>query len=75
MAAGFALQSLHADEDSSWLLRFPPGAPTDVVVDLECDDSTHGCTPFGQPGDACTGGWRCDEGLTCEVPGETCVAP
>jgi hypothetical protein len=73
--SGFALQQLHADEDSSWLLRFPPGAPADVVVDLQCDASTHGCTPFGQPGDACAGGWACDEGLTCQVPGETCVAP
>ena len=72
--SGFALQQLHADEDSSWLLRFPSGTPADVVVHIECQDSTHGCTPFLQPGDLCPEGWQCDEGLTCKVPGDVCVA-
>ena len=72
--SGFALHELHADEDSSWLLRFPAGVPDDVVVSLHCTGSTNGCTPFVQPGDACPDGWQCDEGLTCKVPGEVCVA-
>jgi hypothetical protein len=73
-ASGFALHTLHADEDSSWALRFPAGLPADVVVHIECQDSTHGCTPFLQPGDLCPEGWQCDEGLTCKVPGDVCVA-
>jgi hypothetical protein len=72
--SGFALHEVHADEDSSWLLRFAAGAPADVVVNIHCEDSTSGCTPFVQPGDPCNDGWQCDEGLTCKVPGEVCVA-
>jgi hypothetical protein len=70
--SGFALQSLHADEDSSWVLRFLPDVPESVVVRLDCTGSTHGCTPFLQPGDSCPAGWQCDQGLTCVVPGDTC---
>jgi hypothetical protein len=72
--SGFALHELHADEDSSWLLRFPAGLPGDVVVSIHCEDSTSGCSPFVQPGDPCPDGWQCDEGLTCKVPGDVCVA-
>jgi hypothetical protein len=71
-SSGFSLRELHVDEDSSWLLRFPSGAPHDVVVHIDCQDSTHGCTPFQQPGQACPIGWACDEGLVCHVPGDTC---
>jgi hypothetical protein len=71
--SGFALHSLHADEDSSWLLRFAPGAATDVVVHIDCGGGLHGCTPFLQPGDRCPAGWQCDQGLTCEIPGDVCV--
>jgi hypothetical protein len=75
-ASGFALHELHTDEDSSWLLRFPAGAATDVVVSITCEDSTHGCTPLLQPGQLCPIGWPCDEGLVCKVPGDVCaVAP
>lgn len=70
--SGFALQSLHADEDSSWMLRFLPDVPEDVVVRIDCTGSTHGCTPFLQPGDRCPAGWQCDQGLTCVEPGDTC---
>lgn len=71
-SSGFALHELHADEDSSWLLRFPAGAPEDVVVHIDCTGSTHGCTPWLQPGDFCPVGWACDEGLVCKVPGDVC---
>jgi len=70
--SGFALESLHADEDSSWILRFLPAVPEQIVVRIDCTGSTHGCTPFVQPGDGCPAGWACDEGLTCVVPGDTC---
>lgn len=70
--SGFALQSLQADEDSSWVIEFLPDVPEQVVVRIDCTGSTHGCTPFLQPGDACPAGWQCDEGLTCVVPGDTC---
>lgn len=70
--SGFALESLHADEDSSWVLKFLPDVPEQVVVRIDCTGSTHGCTPFAQPGDACPAGWQCDQGLTCVVPGDTC---
>jgi hypothetical protein len=70
--SGFALQSLDADEDSSWVIKFLPDVPEQVVVRIDCTGSTHGCTPFLQPGDACPAGWLCDEGLTCVVPGDTC---
>jgi hypothetical protein len=70
--SGFALQSLHAEEDSSWAVRFLPDVPEQVVVRIDCTGSTHGCTPFLQPGDRCPAGWQCDEGLTCIVPGDTC---
>lgn len=72
-SSGFALHALHASEDSSWVLRFAPGAPSDVVVHLACTGSTRGCTPRLQPGEACPAGWLCDEGLTCEVQGGVCV--
>lgn len=72
-ASGFALHAMHADEDSSWLLRFAPGVPSDVVVHLECTSSTHGCTPYRQPREACSAGWSCDEGLRCQMPEEVCV--
>ena len=52
----------------------PGGRAADVVAFIHCDDSTHGCAPAGQPGDACNDGWPCDQGLTCKVPGEVCVA-
>jgi hypothetical protein len=70
--SGFALQALHADEDSSWVLRFLPDVPEQVVVRIDCLESTHGCTPFQQPGESCPAGWQCDQGLTCVVPGDTC---
>jgi hypothetical protein len=73
--SGFALHELHADEDSSWLLRFPAGAPEDIVVHIDCTDSTHGCTPYLQPGQMCPIGWQCDEGLVCKVPGDVCAVP
>jgi len=72
--SGFALHRLHAAEDSSWLLRFPAGAPEDIVVHIDCTDSTNGCTPFLQPGEVCPIGWQCDEGLVCKVPGDVCAA-
>jgi hypothetical protein len=71
--SGFALHEVHTDEDSSWLLRFPAAVPSDVVVNITCEDSTHGCTPFLQPGQPCPVGWQCDEGLVCKVPGDVCV--
>ena len=70
--SGFALQSLHADQDSSWAIRFLPDVPEQIVVRIDCTGSTHGCTPLLQPGDRCPAGWRCDEGLTCVSPGDTC---
>lgn len=70
--SGFALQSLHADQDSSWVIRFLPSEPEQIVVRIDCTGSTHGCTPFLQPGDRCPAGWQCDEGLTCVSPGNTC---
>jgi hypothetical protein len=70
--SGFALEALHADEDSSWVIRFLPDVPEQIVVRIDCTGSTHGCTPFLQPGDSCPAGWQCDEGLTCAVPGDTC---
>jgi hypothetical protein len=71
--SGFALHALHADEDSSWLLRFAGGTSSDIVVHIDCTGGLHGCTPFLQPGDRCPAGWRCDQGLTCQVPGDVCV--
>ncbi len=71
-SSGFALRALHADEDSAWLLRFPPAAPADVVVSISCTASVLGCTPFLQPGERCPEGWQCDQGLACHVPGEVC---
>ena len=73
--SGFALHALHATEDSSWLLRFPAGAPEDIVVQIDCTGSTNGCTPLLQPGETCPIGWPCDEGLVCKVPGDVCVVP
>lgn len=70
--SGFALESLHADEDSTWVLEFLPDVPEQIVVRIDCTGSTHGCTPFLQPGDACPAGWQCDQGLTCVVPGDIC---
>lgn len=70
--SGFALQALHADEDSSWVIRFLPDVAEQVVVRIDCTGSTHGCTPFLQPGDRCPAGFQCDQGLTCVVPGDTC---
>jgi hypothetical protein len=71
--SGFSLRTLHADEDSSWVLRFPSSAPGDLVMRIDCKGGAHGCTPFQQPGQACPAGWQCDEGLTCKVPGDVCV--
>ncbi|HEX8795150.1 MAG TPA: hypothetical protein VF765_29585 [Polyangiaceae bacterium] len=70
--SGFALESLHADQDSSWAIRFLPDVPAQIVVRIDCTGSTHGCTPFVQPGERCPAGWQCDEGLTCVSPGNTC---
>ena len=70
--SGFALQSLQADEDSSWIIKFLPDVSEQIVVRIDCTGSTHGCTPFLQPGDACPAGWQCDQGLTCVSPGNTC---
>ncbi len=71
--SGFSLHPLHADEDSAWVLRWPAGSPGEVVVNIACVDSTHGCTPFQQPGQRCPAGWACDQGLRCQVPGDVCV--
>jgi hypothetical protein len=70
--SGFALESLHADEDSSWIIRFLPDVAEQIVARVDCTGSTHGCTRYLQPGDSCPAGWQCDEGLTCVVPGDTC---
>lgn len=70
--SGFALQSLHADQDSSWAIRFLPDVPEQIVVRIDCTSSTHGCTPFAQPGEACPAGFQCDQGLTCVSSGATC---
>jgi hypothetical protein len=72
--SGFSVRPLHADEDSSWILRFPQVPPDDVVVSIDCKASTRGCTPLQQPGQACPAGWQCDEGLRCQIPGQVCVA-
>lgn len=73
--SGFALHTLHADEDSSWLLRFAGGMSSDIVVHIDCTGTggLGACTPFLQPGDRCPEGWQCDQGLTCHVPGDVCV--
>jgi hypothetical protein len=71
--SGFSLHALHADEDSSWLLRFASGMSRDVVVHIDCGGGLQGCTPYLQPGDRCPVGWQCDQGLTCKIPGDVCV--
>lgn len=73
--SGFALHAMHADEDSRWLLRLPPGRDEDVVVHVDCVGGRGECAPLQQPGESCPAGWSCDEGLVCKVPGDVCVAP
>lgn len=70
--SGFALQRIDADQDGTWLLRFPAAAAASVVVRLDCAGGIHGCTPERQPGQSCPAGWSCDQGLTCELPIGAC---
>jgi hypothetical protein len=74
--SGSALQALHADEDSSWLVRVLADHPEGIALRIDCTAGAASwggaCTPLLQPGQACPGSWQCDEGLACVVPGDTC---
>ena len=74
-SSGFALDSIQPDEDSRWLIAFPPAAQrTQVLVQMDCEGGIHGCTPQRQPGQSCSAGWSCDEGLECALPMGACEA-
>jgi hypothetical protein len=70
--SGFALQQVDADENGTWLLRFPAGADATVRVHMDCIGGARGCSVAQQPGDSCPAGWSCDVGLQCELPIGAC---
>ncbi len=70
--SGFALQRVTADENGTWLLRFPSAAQATALVHMDCLGGIHGCTPARQPGETCPAGWSCDTGLGCELPIGAC---
>lgn len=74
--SGSAQRSVHADEDSSWLVRVLPGHPEAGAIRIDCTAGAAlwggACTPLLQPGQSCPNSWQCDDGLTCVMPGDTC---
>jgi hypothetical protein len=70
--SGFALQRMTADENGTWLLRFPAAAQATALVHMDCLGGIRGCTPERQPGETCPAGWDCDTGLDCELPVGAC---
>lgn len=70
--SGFGLQQVDADEDGTWLLRFPAAAEATVRVHMDCIGGVRGCSSAQQPGESCPAGWSCDVGLQCELPIGAC---